>query len=89
VGCSGVSIGPVILIEGVNVLHSVVVSVQKNRHGSIGPDHDADEYCLMGKPQEAHAYTETRSGADPFVFKISVIVCFLWTIHFHWNVSIM
>lgn len=50
-----------------------------NHHGETGPDHDANEHDVMGKPEESYAYTEPRGGADPRAFRISVIVRFLWT----------
>jgi hypothetical protein len=38
-----------LLIWGLNMLQSLVVSVQENHHGDTAPDDDADEHCIMGK----------------------------------------
>lgn len=46
---------------------------------------NANEHVL-GKPQEAHAYTQLRVGA---ALRISVIVCVLRTSDFHWDVNII
>jgi hypothetical protein len=38
-----------LLIWGLNILQSLVVSVQENYHGDTAPDDDADEHSIMGK----------------------------------------
>lgn len=43
----------------------------------------------MGKTQEDNAYTETRGGTEQLASRNSVIVWFLWTSDFHWNVDII
>jgi hypothetical protein len=88
-GCSDLSIAPGALMGRENVLQSLVVSIQEKYHGDTGPDHDADKYGIMGKPQEHNAYTEARCNTEPLTFNVSFIMCVLWTTDFHWNVDII
>lgn len=88
-GCSDLSKSSVVLNGCVNVLQSQVVFSQEKYHGDTGPEHDTDEDDVVSKPQEVHAYTEIRDGADPLNSNISAIVWSLWTTDCHWNVSII
>lgn len=88
-GCSGPSIASVVLMGTENVLQSLAVSIEQKNHGDTGPDHYADKYGIMGKPQEHNAYTESRCKTDPLTFNVSFILCVLWTTDFHWNVDII
>jgi hypothetical protein len=79
-GRSGLSLASVVLIGGKPVLHSLVMSMKKY-HGITGPDHDTDKCGITGKPQEENVYTKSRSRTKQFVFRISVIVCYLYSVN--------
>ena len=46
VGGSGLWGASVVSSGGVNILHFLVVSVQKKHHGATGPDHEANKYGI-------------------------------------------
>ena len=77
-GCSGLSLASGILIG----------SEEEKYHGDTGPDHDAHECGIMGKLQEDNSYSESRSGTEKLAFRVSVIVCYLWTSDLNWNVDV-
>ena len=87
-GCSGLSLASGILIGSEDVLHSLAMSMEEKYHGDTGPDHDAHECGIMGKLQEDNSYSESRSGTEKLAFRVSVIVCYLWTSDLNWNVNV-
>jgi hypothetical protein len=62
--------------------------MEEKYHGDTGPDHDAHECAIMENPQEENAYTESRSETEQLAFRVSVIVCNLWTCDLNCNVDI-
>ena len=46
VGGSGLWGASVVSSAGMNILHFLVVSVQKKHHGATGPDHEANKYGI-------------------------------------------
>ena len=87
-GCSGLSLASGILIGSEDVLHSLAMSMEEKYHGDTGPDHDAHECGIVRKLQEDNAHTESGSGTEKLAFRVSVIVCYLWTSDLNWNVDV-
>lgn len=87
-GCSCLSLTSGVLIGSEDVLHSLAMSMKEKHHGDTGPDHDADECRVMGKPQEENAYPESRGGTKQLAFRVGINVCYLWTNDFNWNVDV-
>jgi hypothetical protein len=88
-GCFGLSLASVVLIESEYVLHSLAMSMEEKYHGDTGPDHDAHECGIMGKSQEDNTHIKSRSGTEQLAFGVIFTVCYLWTSDLNWNVDVI